>query len=489
MCLRDTQCVGGACSPGPISRCYEPESQGIGDDCFYRGQCTTDQCLVSGKCGCAGSDANCPPDEWCDLIDVCRPVKAIGELCTGDRQCVTGVCDITCQECRTLPTKAGCNFATEYCQSKTCNPKIGIGGACGGDDQCQSGQCLAGECTKGCNADSDCPGQWCNELLGGCVDKKALGDVCGGNAQCASGVCDITCVQCRALPTQLGCNFTTQYCELGQCKSKKPLGGSCTLTSQCQSSLVCVSGQCRTPCSSHGQCPSSEWCSVLGACFADKALGASCVAGAECTTGVCDGFCRNCISVPTKQGCNFSTQYCEFNQCKTRKSVGSSCLFSDQCVAGLTCALGTCAKPCTTNANCLSSEWCDVLADGCMPDKANNVYCGTSDAQCISDVCDTTCEECRVLPTKKGCNFSTEYCEFTQCKAKKAIGESCSFKDQCLSDVCVLTTCRECNDDTDCASGEFCGSNTCKAKKSDGKACATKSECSSGCCKFFSCGC
>lgn len=81
------------------------------------------------------------------------------------------------------------------------------------------------------------------------------------------------------------------------------------------------------------------------------------------------------------------------------------------------------------------------------------------------------------------------------CKAKKALGESCTNKRQCASDRCNLARCvaaDECQSDADCGAGKYCGDplvgqRTCKAKLDDGALCTKAEQCLAGRCKTGFC--
>ena len=81
------------------------------------------------------------------------------------------------------------------------------------------------------------------------------------------------------------------------------------------------------------------------------------------------------------------------------------------------------------------------------------------------------------------------------CKAKKALGSTCTNKRQCASDRCNLGFCAEadqCQSDPECGAGNYCGDpvsgqRKCKAKLADGALCTKSEQCQAGRCKTGFC--
>ncbi|WP_228557418.1 membrane dipeptidase [Myxococcus sp. AB025B] len=80
----------------------------------------------------------------------------------------------------------------------------------------------------------------------------------------------------------------------------------------------------------------------------------------------------------------------------------------------------------------------------------------------------------------------------------KAVGESCRFKEECISDACTASGCNSsgtciCDEEADCASTQYCGwglnSGKCQPKKARGATCLYGKECLSGSCRWtLTCG-
>ncbi len=454
---------------------------------------------------------------YCDtLAGVCKPKLQAGDICLflGNDACATGACDTVCVGCTATN---GC-AEDEFCNAAVCEPKRAAGEECQKRDvRCLSGSCgpticeeeavpqnmlSLYECTGNstpskcdeCVTDDQCPGdEFCHSELNTCERDLPNGYGCGRDAQCASSICDLTCVECTALPEQ-GCDFATQYCEFANCLDKGPTGADCAFGDQCLSDLCNVlTGECGD-CDAHTDCASSEYCDfTTSVCTTKQADGAACPADDRyCASGICDTLtCVDCTNVP-QEGCNFSTQYCEFQQCKNKGGTGADCAFADQCTSGICNVLtGECGN-CDAHSDCSSSQYCDFTTSVCTAKQADGAACPADDRYCASGICDTTtCVDCTNVP-KEGCNFSTQYCEFQQCKNKGGTGADCAFADQCTSGICNVLTgeCGNCDAHSDCSSSQYCDFTTsvCTTKQADGAACpADDRYCASGICDSTTC--
>ncbi len=466
-----------------LGRCLA--RRGLGQTCGFSDQCQSNTCS-GGVCKtpCSG-DAGCATNQFCDLVaGVCEPKAANDEPCVDDNVCLSDVCaGVSCQDCRNAPTAKGCNFGSQYCEANVCKAKKPLGQGCGFDDQCQSGKCSGGVCKTPCSNDSGCSStEFCDLVAGVCAPEVPNGDPCVDDNVCQSDVCAGTaCRQCRNAPNQKGCNFGSQYCEGNVCKAKKSTGQSCSFNDQCQSN-TCVGGTCKTSCSSDANCSGSQWCDlVFGACEAKKSNNTGCSNNNQCTSGLCGGVppqCRQCLGNGNCGG----SQYCEGFVCKNKKANGQSCGFDDQCQSNK-CSGGTCKTSCSSDANCSSSQWCDLVFGACEAKKSNNTGCSNNN-QCSSGVCGgLPVPLCRQCLSNANCG-GNQYCEGFVCKNKKANGQDCGFGDQCTSGLCggLPAKCRQCLSNANCGSNQYCSGFVCNNKKSNGQSCVTSSWCTSNCC-------
>lgn len=266
----------------------------------------------------------------------CRAKKPFGGECLSGVECHSEYCLGSRGTCSTPCSSDGQCGNDQYCDLtfSGCAAKVGAGSVCVDDRVCTTGNCYLGTCVE-CNEHGDCGGSlFCSlDPLPGqsqCLPKKGFGSACANPVECASGRCDVTCVDCTAVP-QAGCNFGTQYCEFGRCHGKKNVGEACSFSDQCKWG-ICDLGQCAqcTNVPLSGCSFDTQYCEARR-CHDKKNVGDECGFSDQCKSGVCEfGKCVQCTNVP-KQGCNFNTQYCEWGACHGKKNAGEGCGFSDQC--------------------------------------------------------------------------------------------------------------------------------------------------------------
>jgi hypothetical protein len=164
--------------------------------CASPSDCTSGTC-TAGVCGGCGRDADCTPGSVCGTDDAlpawlvpfraCMPAasRKLGELCSEDAECATGICHQTCStckgdaECTNGETCAAANTAFpapngyDYYSVSTyeCAPDTHArtsGQTCFRDDDCASGHCngpaldacidvYGGGDGRACANDLDCP--------------------------------------------------------------------------------------------------------------------------------------------------------------------------------------------------------------------------------------------------------------------------------------------------------------------------------------------
>ena len=135
--------------------------------------------------------------------------------------------------------------------------------------------------------------------------------------------------------------------------------------------------------------------------------------------------------------CN-ANEYCDSSYtCTAKESNGGTCTSSDGCVSGL-CdyTLSKCAAKKNNDALCSSSGEC--VSGYC---KSFPTSSGCSPGSCYSCTDQSSCD------AQTGCNYDTgmSYCTQTSsgnCKAKTALGGSCTENDGCESGHCADSTCK-----------------------------------------------
>jgi hypothetical protein len=144
-----------------------------------------------------------------------------------------------------------------------------------------------------------------------------------------------------------------------------------------------------------------------------QGVGDFCQSPASCAAGLgCDEATWTCkAKVAVGQSCSGATVGCQdglycnaSSQCAAKVGADQACDGYDACQYGLTCAGGTpkCTAPhaltesCSDGAGCVAGAYCN--AGTCTAQKDGGESC-TSDQECLSDDCSTTCTPasfCRV---------------------------------------------------------------------------------------------
>lgn len=175
-------------------------------------------CASTGNAGAAcDTKADCASGHYC-AGENCALSKNVGDTCASTEECVTGYCNITCQ-----------NFE-------------GVGDPCTSDLQCDPAT------TVGCFTSDD--GTLCRAA------KLPNDSICvGGQDSCASGVCDATptgqrCIvgeqegdDCDESAATTSVNLCAEglYCDTDSvCKTKGGAGATC----EEDGSVMCLSGSC-----------------------------------------------------------------------------------------------------------------------------------------------------------------------------------------------------------------------------------------------------
>ena len=193
-------------------------SSDLGKTCSSGSECTND-CIGNaitniGHCtSTCNTAANCPAGFACTSLGAQKYCVDISMSCTGDMDCLTGLClapygfyacTSTCVSSADCPLDYICDTDGYdwYCVPPTLGTG-GLGDMCDGSTfTCQSGLCLGDYCTSKCGVTRSI-GQWCppgfgctiasggsgNLLVCGAAGIKGFGQSCSVAEECASTLC------------------------------------------------------------------------------------------------------------------------------------------------------------------------------------------------------------------------------------------------------------------------------------------------------------
>ncbi len=160
VCVADAgQC--GICAGGNA----RPTGRGRGEPCSANTDCSSGLCGTEGRCSLTcTSDLACGDGFRCeDMQCVAGARSGIGDHCGDDDDCAVGACGALegGRFCGARCMDDGdCGGATcaAGSESGVCAPMLGaLGQACTADDACVSGLCLDGVCGARCSATTHCP--------------------------------------------------------------------------------------------------------------------------------------------------------------------------------------------------------------------------------------------------------------------------------------------------------------------------------------------
>jgi hypothetical protein len=541
-------------------RCLEGECQGQAPDCGDGDPCTQDGCDEAGSCfhtaldsiPCEDNDA-CSEESWCEMGkcvvkaeldcdddnectgDSCDPATGCiheklsaapcddGVPCTGDDQCLDGIC---------LPGEGIC-----ACKAKADCAEFEDANLCNGSLICQDNQCVVDvativECDT--TGDTSCKYSVCNPFTGACgkitapygspcddESKCTIGDTCFF-ADCLGGI-DLPCDDANpctedSCDPESGCvfeNLSDFPCEDGDpCTGGDAcLGGQCVSGPSicgCGSDADCAMFEDGNPCNGTLTCKD-------GGCKIDPASVVVCVApGSACQVASCDpktGECKvsnvmdgtpcsdddactqkdvcvggKCAVIPldcddgnacTEDGCNPKLGCTHKPLDAVVCEDGSSCTAGDKCIAG-SCQPGQNTCDCTADSDCQEMDdgnLCNGLMKcqqgKCLLDLKTIVKCDPSlDTECTKNQCDPVSGKCQYVQLSDG----------IQCHD----GLQCTVNDVCKGGDCSgdLDDCDDgnvCTDET-CIEGQGCVHMFNAASCDDGNVCTTSDVCAKGLC-------
>ena len=349
-----------------------------------------------------------------------------GDACTGDDQCLAGVCGgapVICEAAGPCSV-AGCDPATGCTLAPQSGTSCDDLNPCTPSSTCEAGQCRGDDNGCACVDDADCAAH-------------ADADRCNGVLICLDGWCELAAGSVVICDASHDDACRTAICDPahGVCfDMDADQGTACDDGDACTEADQCVSGECR------GVQP------------------VDCDDGNPCTSDLCDPD-AGCAWV-------FNAQPCD---------DGDRCTVGDRCDFGQ-CLPGAAICACQEQADCLASVGagacdgqyiCDEGRCELVPDTTPDCPPPAQGA-CVVMTCASESGACEAAPLPDG----------TPCDD----GDACSLDDRCVDGVCVAWMARACDDDDACTVDGCDPLLGCvhDAAAADGRPCADGNACTSG---------
>jgi hypothetical protein len=228
------------------------------------------------------------------------------------------------------------------------------------------------------------------------------------------------------------------YCTAsGQCASLQGNGTTCSSGNQCQSANCVSNVCCNSACGACGTCSTGTCSSLPGGSGGSP----------SCKPYVCTGSSIACPTSCTSDANCISGDYCNASgQCVPQQANGAACSGTDQCQSAL-CVSGVCCNSACGACGTCATGTCVALSSGSSGSPA-----------CAPYLCSGTGVICPSSCTADGNCVSGDYCNASgQCVPQQANGATCSGTDQCQSGNCVSGVC--CN--AACGPCGSCSTGTC----------------------------
>ncbi|MFH1531443.1 MAG: hypothetical protein ABIK09_12015 [Pseudomonadota bacterium] len=234
----------------------DPGSLELGEECSADGQCVSGLCFrVAGMSGCTLT---------CDVTADCQ---AFGLLCValreGVRACVPQPvsADASCGSHGACAYPLVCREDTGWCALPECT----WSGDCGAGEECEPA-------TRRCQPTVCVSTYECEHPLQVCAGGACGAPACTATDQCPVGhFCHPTQLQCQeAEPCNAegGCDVYNQACVDGMCVPDLCLAPCTQVGEQCNP----ATGKCGKPCGDPGDCPAGEACAqAAGLCYSNGA--------------------------------------------------------------------------------------------------------------------------------------------------------------------------------------------------------------------------
>jgi hypothetical protein len=433
MCSTNGKCDGaGACQKYKMGTICEGESCTANvykppSTCNSTGKCVAPDSLACSPYVCNGSACfgACTADANCVMPNVCNQnscgKKMPGASCSAASECLSNfcaqgvccdkACDGACQSCALTGTLGTCTNVS----TGTPDPA----GLCAdeGPTSCgRNGKCQAGACQKYSQGTS-CKGSTCPDM----TTTFTPGSACDGNGACVTPIAS-SCFpyRCGSLSVcKSSCAVDADCvppgsCIMGAC-GLKGLGKTCADNGECLSHFCAQGFCCNSAC--NGSCQSCALAGSVGMCT-NVANGAADPQGtcqnkgqSTCgTDGLCDGLgsCRlyaagtECAAPSCPAGMSMLTQ------ARTCDGVGNCQAASKIACAPFACNGATaCHATCTSDADCLAPNICDLQTNLCGNKKRLGQSC-TATADCLTgDFCvDGVCCGAPMCGLCQACNVA-----------------------------------------------------------------------------------
>ncbi len=498
-----------------ITQCRSHTDCGPGSYCLLLSDRITSQCRRQPK--------RCQSDRECEAIKgtICRliplprggrgqhcvyppkttqPLKGAGRPCSQGKECSSGVCLASTQECGA------------FCRQDNDCPNDSF--YCGTYSLFQAGEYKG--CYRRCTTDSDCPeGYKCNTQARCVPDgSSSLGGPCLENSNCPEGgIClglwsgGYCITSCTA--TEQRCDGTqTSLCRKGYSCQLDPASQQRRCTPLCPKGSVCNPltpgySYCLLRCQKDSDCRKSYFCGVSFSssqkvCWprGTRRLGDLCEHNIDCISGMCRQFTtgRYCTQRCGSEGSCRSGYSCRALQ--QEKFCEKNCAIKSDCPEGYQCDKQQCIIPqetknrtigesCTENSHCRSllclpsgkrlsgisfpHGYCSTSCEGKKACPANS-YCASLGG---SKLCLRTCSASNSCHNRK--NYFCSFQRVPVSPNNKPV--ACSAKKPCPKSS-IGWTCHTDFKSSTCALG-FC---LPRGIRQDGQTCTHPLDCQSGQC-------
>ncbi len=233
-----------------------PGTLDLGEECSDDGQCASGLCFrVAGMSGCTLP---------CEVTADCQ---GFGLLCVALREGVRACTpppessDASCTSHADCAYPLVCREDTSWCALPECT----WDGDCAAGDECEPG-------TRRCQPVACVSTYECEHPLEVCADGACGAPACTETSECPDGsFCHPTQLQCQeaeACNDEGGCDVYNQACVDGMCIPDLCLAPCTQAGEECDP----ATGKCGTPCSGQGDCPAGAACGLdAGLCYPNDA--------------------------------------------------------------------------------------------------------------------------------------------------------------------------------------------------------------------------
>ncbi len=328
------------------------------------------------------------------------PKCLAGQLCAGNGDCTTGLCQLArCVE-PTCSDGVKNGAETDVDCGGTC-AKCAVTKSCMGASDCESNVCDAQRCVAasvpsctngqrdGQETDVDCGGP-------GSCPRCAPTAMCGRDEDCASqlcngGRCAAPCTSPLQACSRMCVNPMTDRAHCGMCGNA------------CASNSMCVAGQCETPCPFGSlRCPGPACIDVMMNNTHCGMCGRACGMNEVCLGGMCVNPCPMGLTPCPPNLC--VDKQVDDNHCGV---CGRACGPTESCVDGQctsVCTMPMTACPIDGGVDCTDTTFdpdhCFMCGNACpqLPNAVRTCQAGS----CVLGACFPSFDDCNTMPAD-GC--------------------------------------------------------------------------------------